>query len=212
MPSAVRACPDHECFEGDSCPVCGATGQFVTDGSRRRQLSKFISGALRHFPEDAGLELDRRGWTTVDSLVAAVEGKYDWADRETVDAVVATDPKGRFERDGERIRAAYGHSVDVDLESGDGPIPDRLYHGTAPRTLDSILAEGLRPMSRQQVHLSGAIETAREVGRRHADSPVVLAIDAAAMERDGHDITKRGTGTYTVDRVPPDYVTELDGE
>jgi len=62
--------------------------------------------------------------------------------------VIATDPKGRFERD-ERadetvIRAAYGHSVDVDMDATDGAVPDTLYHGTAPRNLDAILSEGLQ--------------------------------------------------------------------
>ena len=210
MTDAVRTCPDHGCFAGATCPRCGVAGERVVDGDRRRRLSKFVSGALRHFPEDAGLELDEAGWTPVQALVVAVESKYDWADRRTLDAVVSTDPKGRFERDGERIRAAYGHSVDVTLADTDEPVPDTLYHGTAPRNVASILADGLRPMSRKQVHLSGDVATAREVGARHADDPVVLVVDAAAMERDGHTVSGRGEATYTVDRVPAAYVSELD--
>ena len=206
MPDDVRRCEDHGFYEGGECPVCDTTGQFVVSGSRRRQLSKFVSGALRHFPDDAGLELDGAGWTPFLSLVAAVEGKYDWADERTLRAVVATDPKGRFERDGDRIRAAYGHSVDVALESGGDPVPDTLYHGTAPRSVESILAEGLKPMNRQQVHLSDSVADALDVGSRHADDPVVLEIDAAAMQADGHDVTRRGTATYTTDRVPSAYL------
>ncbi len=212
MPDAIRYCETDGYFEGDHCPACGASGRAVVGGSRRRQLSKFISGALRHFPDDAGLDLDRAGWTPLSSLVAAVERQYDWADREAVLGVVATDPKGRFERDGAgRVRAAYGHSVDVELESGDDPVPATLYHGTAPRNLDSILAEGLRPMGRQQVHLSAAVADAIEVGKRHADEPVVLAVDAEAMTADGHDIARRGEATFTTDRVPPRYVSRHDG-
>jgi putative RNA 2'-phosphotransferase len=192
MPEAIRYCGTDGFFEGDRCPTCGAAGRAVVGGSRRRQLSKFISGALRHFPDDAGIDLDGAGWTELASLVAAVEEQYDWADREAVLGVVTTDPKGRFERDGTgRVRAAYGHSVDVDLESGDDPVPATLYHGTAPRNLDSILAEGLRPMGRQQVHLSAAVADAIEVGKRHADEPVVLAVDAEAMTVDGHDGARR---------------------
>lgn len=135
MPDEVRACERHGFFEGASCPTCGATGRTVLGGSRRRQLSKFISGALRHFPEDADIELDGAGWTPLSSLVDAVKRKHDWADRETVLGIVATDPKGRFERDGDGIHAAYGHSVNVDLSGGEGPVPDTLYHGTAPRNI-----------------------------------------------------------------------------
>lgn len=206
MPADARTCKAHGFFEGDECPVCGAPGRFVLHGGRRRQLSKFVSGALRHFPGDAGIELDGAGWTPFPSLVAAVEGQYDWADRRALGAVVATDPKGRFERDGDRIRAAYGHSVDVSLESGDGPVPATLYHGTAPRNVDAICSAGLKPMNRQQVHLSGNVADAVEVGGRHADDPVVLEVDAAAMAAAGHDVTKRGAATYTTDRVPPRYI------
>lgn len=207
MPEPVAICPEHGPCEGTDCPVCERSLDPVLTGSRRRQLSKFLSGALRHFPEDAGIELDEAGWTEFDSLVAAVERKYDWADRRAVGAVVATDPKGRFERDGARIRAAYGHSVAVDLESGDTPVPATLYHGTAPRTLDSICAEGLKPMNRQQVHLSGTVEAAREVGSRHVDEPVILEVDASAMLADGEEITKRGVEVFTTDRVPPQYLS-----
>jgi len=209
----VRTCEAHGYFEGASCPVCGAVGRRVLDGNRRRRLSKFCSGALRHFPEDVGLTLDDAGWVAVSELVAAVERKYDWAGREAVAAVVATDPKGRFERsavgtgDEGRVRAAYGHSVAVNLADTDDPVPDTLYHGTAPRNVDSIRESGLQPMDRQQVHLSGDVETAREVGRRHADDPVVFAVDAAGLQADGQRITRRGEGVYTTDAVPPAYLT-----
>ena len=185
-----------------------------------------MSGALRHFPDDVGLELDDRGWTASDDLVAAVERKYEWASPDHVVAVIATDPKGRFERtdaetgidgsggdpvDGGRVRAAYGHSVDVDLEPTDAPVPDELYHGTAPANVDSILEEGLRPMARQQVHLSGSRDAARRVGRRHASDPALIVVDAAGMLADGRRITKRGRETYTTDTVPPAYLS-VDGE
>ncbi|MFC6757240.1 MULTISPECIES: RNA 2'-phosphotransferase [Haloarcula] len=215
MPADVRRCDDHGFFEGDSCPHCEADGEHVVDGDRRRQLSKFVSGALRHFPDDAGLDLDGNGWTALPDLVDAVESKYNWPDRETVDAVVVTDPKGRFERDpggdSDRIRAAYGHSVDVTIEADGGPVPDTLYHGTAPRNVAAIAEEGLRPMNRQRVHLSASVETATEVGSRHADDPVLLEVDAAAMEADGLEIAKRGEATYTTDRVPPAYLSTRNG-
>jgi len=209
MPAPIRRCPDHGYHEGD-CPVCSTAGEHVLNGARRKRLSKFCSGALRHFPDDAGIDLDGAGWTDWDALVAAVEAKYDWASADDVAAVVATDPKGRFERD-ERggaslIRAAYGHSVEVDLNAGSTPVPDTLYHGTAPRNVDAIQSEGLRPMGRQQVHLSESVDAAREVGARHDDDPVVFAVDTTTMAADGRRIVKRGRATYTTDRVPPNYL------
>jgi putative RNA 2'-phosphotransferase len=169
-----------------------------------------MSGALRHFPGDAGLSLDDRGWTEYETLVDAVTGKYPWATPEHVEAVIATDSKGRFERRGEQVRAAYGHSVDVKLESTETKLPNRLYHGTAPRNLDAIAEEGLKSMGRQQVHLSKTPAEARDVGERHTDEPVLLVIDARSMEQVGFEIDERGVETYTVDYVPPEYIAQVD--
>ncbi|AEH36495.1 RNA 2'-phosphotransferase [Halopiger xanaduensis] len=218
MTAPIRTCPTHGPFSadgGDDCPACGERGSELLSSERRHRLSKFMSGALRHFPSDAGIDLDERGWAAYEDLVAAVERKYDWADERHVAEVIATDPKGRFERtsgnDGERnrVRAAYGHSVDVDLEPTAAPVPDELYHGTAPENLEPIREEGLKPMSRQQVHLSESREAARQVGQRHAADPVVLVVDAAAMLADGHRITKRGEETYTTDAVPPAHLERV---
>ena len=230
MTDPVYRCPEHgyvtgveSSEEGDTapCPECEAEAERVLSGERRRRLSKFASGALRHFPADAGLELDEQGWADYDDLVAAVTAKYDRAAPEHVAAVVETDPKGRFERNGARsdpderaatpraggrIRATYGHSVDVRLESETGDVPDRLFHGTAPENVKAILREGLKPMERQEVHLSATPETAREVGRRHATDPILFEIDAAVMVADGHRISERGPETYAADAVPPEYL------
>lgn len=210
--AAVRSCPDHGYFEGGECPVCGAAGRAVLEADRRRRLSKFASGALRHFPGDVGLSLDDRGWTDYDAFVASVTRRYGWAEPEQVEATIATDPKGRFERLDGRVRAAYGHSVDVELDAPETAVPDRLYHGTVPESVGPIREEGLKPMSRQRVHLSGTVEEAREVGRRHAADPVVLVVDAAAMAADGRRIVRRGEGVYTTNRVPPEYLRLLDAE
>lgn len=210
--SEVRRCDDHGFHGGQRCPVCGAVGDPILDADRRRRLSKFLSGALRHFPGDVGIALDEQGWTDREALIAAVRRRYGWADETALAAVVATDPKGRFEVDSGRIRAAYGHSEPVDLEPTDAPIPDVLHHGTAPDAVPSILEEGLRPMSRQLVHLSGSIEDALDVGARHAAEPVLLEIDAAAMLADGHRITKRGSSVFTAEAVPPAYLTVVNSQ
>lgn len=222
--TGVRRCPAHGFVTGEPCPRCGGETEPVLSAERRTRLSKFLSGALRHFPADAGLSLDRAGWTDWDGLVGAAERQYGWATPEHVRAVVETDPKGRFERGGDRVRAAYGHSVEVDLDASaagggaddadppatDADHPATLYHGTAPRTLDAILTEGLKPMGRQAVHLSPGVAEAREVGARHADDPVVLVVDAAGLRDAGHAVRRRGQVTYTVDRVPPEYLSVAD--
>ena len=207
--SDIFHCETHGYFDATECPSCGATGTEILDSATRTRISKFLSGALRHFPDDAGLDLDAAGWTAIDSVVDRVGDKYG-VDREAVIGIIRTDPKGRFEVDRDRVRAAYGHSVAVDLDAGGTPVPDTLYHGTSPDALDSITREGLKPMSRQSVHLSDSVADAEAVGSRHAADPVILKIDAGAMRADDHTITKRGRAVYTTDRVPPEYIAQID--
>lgn len=202
----IRLCPEHGYFasdEADSCD-CGREGSAILSEQRRVRLSEFVSGALRHFPDDAGLTLDENGWTDYDALVDAVVSRYGWARPEHVDAVLATDPKGRFESDAGRVRAAYGHSVDVALDGEDdteNEVPDTLYHGTARRNVSAIKKEGVVPKGRQEVYLSRTIEEARDVGARHGD-PVVFEVDAENL-----DVERRGDTVYAVDDVPPEYLS-----
>lgn len=207
--SGVYYCENHGYLTTDSCPHCGKSTRSLLSEDRRRQLSKFLSGALRHFPDDVGIELDAAGWTEQSTLFERTQQRYD-VNHDAILGIIHTDPKGRFEVDDDRIRAAYGHSVAVDLESGGTPVPDTLYHATAPNALASIREEGLKPMSRQYVHLSDDAEQAQTVGRRHAANPTMLVVDAAAMLADDHTITKRGNTVYTTSRVPPSYLTERD--
>lgn len=171
---------------------------------RRTRLSKLASGALRHFPEDLGLTMDDGGWVDLGALAEAVRHRHGWATREVLEAVLACDPRGRFERDGERVRATYGHSVDVDPGPGETEgLPDRLYHATAPRNLEAIRQEGLRPMGRNEVHLGSDPGEALEVGRRHASDPVLLVVDVEAVQEAGLQVRRRAPTVFTCPRVPP---------
>lgn len=215
MTDPVGRCPVHGFREGERCD-CGRGTDRVLGGEPRERLS----GLLRHFPDEYGVELDAAGWAKHGAVERVAADRYPWADADRVAAVAATDPKGRFETRDDEIRAAYGHSVDVDLDAGTGAdaagpadgddVPGRLYHGTAPGAVEAILEEGLRPMGRRAVHLSPDVETAREVGRRHADEAAVLAVDAARMLADGRRVSRRGPETYTADRVPPAYLERVE--
>lgn len=206
--SAIRSCDEHGFFTTEECPICEALGTHILSSERRIRLSKFMSGAFRHFPDNAGLELDEQGWAAYGALIESVLNQYSWSRPKQIAGIIATDPKGRYERDGEYVRATYGHSVDVDLEAIDTSVPAQLYHGTAPSNRTAIYREGLKPMSPQAVHLSETKAEAQNVGQRHAAEPLVLAVDSHGMLKDGHRITKRGHGIYTTGTVPPEYITK----
>ena len=103
------------------------------------------------------------------------------------------------------IRANQGHSVDVDLGLEPELPPKYLYHGTAPRFLDSILTSGLKPRERQHVHLSSDVKTTVRVGQRHG-KPVILVIKAGKMNADGYSFFLSANGVWLTEHVPLKYL------
>ncbi|MDX1946043.1 MAG: RNA 2'-phosphotransferase [Pirellulaceae bacterium] len=171
------------------------------------KTSKFLSLVLRHKPEEIGLTLDEQGWADVDELIRLVNQSGRSLSRALVEQMVADNDKKRFafSDDGRRIRANQGHSVEVDLALPPAVPPERLFHGTATRFLDSILATGLHAGNRQQVHLSRDQETAVKVGSRHG-RPVVLVVRARDMHRAGHAFYLSKNSVWLTDRVPPEFL------
>lgn len=173
-----------------------------------KEISKLMSLVLRHDPGRLGLTLDSNGWTAIDPLVKRIRGAgFPDFDRATLDAVVQSNDKKRFtiSEDGQSIRAAQGHSVQIDLGLQPSRPPALLYHGTAVANLPSIKNQGLIPGTRQHVHLSMDRDTAVKVGGRHG-SPVVLTVDAAAMFDSGIAFFQAENGVWLTDVVPAEYV------
>jgi putative RNA 2'-phosphotransferase len=178
------------------------------DGDVAEHLGKLLALVLRHRPGVAGVTLDPAGWVDVDELVTGLRRTGRRITADDVRRAVDADSKGRYELVAGRIRAAQGHSVEVEL--GLPPVlpPDVLYHGTVERNVASILAAGLRPGSRQSVHLSADVATARVVGRRRGE-PVVLVVDAAGAHAAGHEFRRASNGVWLTDAVPPRYLRRL---
>lgn len=142
-------------------------------------LSKTLAYWLRHAPEEAGLTMDRAGYVPVTQLVEALrEHRWSSMDRERLVRMIDDPEVERFERRGRKVRAVYGHSVDVEGEYPEIDPDFPLFHGTSRDAWPTIRTQGLQPMSRQYVHLSRAVEEARRVGGRHDDRPVILRVQA----------------------------------
>lgn len=173
------------------------------------RLSKSISRVLRHRPDAAGVTLDTHGWCDVDELLEGLAKNGMPTTRETLEQVVRDEDKGRYVLEGNRIRAAQGHTVE-----GVQPVlrakkpPSRLFHGTVQNNMPGIERKGLLPMHRHHVHLSIDEDTTRAVGGRRG-TPVVLEVDAAAMERAGHKFYVADNGVWLTDAVPRRYLQRL---
>ena len=174
---------------------------------RRRSVtvSKFLAKHLRHQPEAIGLVLDEAGWARVDDVLAASARAGFPITRGELDAAVFAPGKRRYVYDagGERVRAAQGHSVEVELGYEPATPPVVLFHGTHPRAIEAILRDGLLPMGRRHVHLSADVETAVQVGARRG-RPIVLEVDAAALHAAGHPFDLADNGVWLTDAVPPE--------
>jgi putative RNA 2'-phosphotransferase len=183
----------------------------MADQRRLIKLAKFLALILRHQPERFALELDDEGWASLAEVMEIVRGlpNFRWATRADVMAVVGEgtgDDKRRFQVEGNRIRACYGHSFARPIVYEPCTPPPLLYHGTSPETLEAIRREGLKPMERQYVHLSPDQGTAVRVGSRHASRPIILTVRAAEAYAAGIAFYQADEAVYLAGCIPVEYV------
>lgn len=167
---------------------------------RRRRISRTLAYLLRHNRE---LPMDEYGWARLADVVqmlAVSESRLRVSMDELIRVSLAVDEL-RFDVRNTMIRARYGHSRSV-LTDHEPSNPDgALYHSTAMSSLQAVLerGEGLRPMSRQWVHMTTDRDTAIRVGRRHGPSVLLALEDASA-----HGLVCRFAGgtTWLIEQVP----------
>ena len=174
------------------------------------KISKYLSKHLRHQPERLGLRLEAGAWVEVEDLLAACRRNNFPISLNELNEVVEENDKRRFSFDdtGTKIRANQGHSVDVDLQLKPSAPPSVLFHGTNVKSVSVILKHGLLKMARHHVHLSTDEKTARMVGARRG-KPVIFAIDAAAMRKEGYEFFVSANGVWLVETVPPKFLRIL---
>lgn len=173
------------------------------------RLSKTISHALRHKPEEYGLTLDAAGWVEVEDLLNALrQRKKAWSDAglEDILTIMAESEKQRFELRNGKIRAFYGHSTAEKVEKEAVTPPDVLYHGTNAQAAAAIRKDGLRSMKRQYVHLSTDEKTARIVALRRTNQPVILRIDAHQAHARGIHFYRGNEDIWLSDPIPPEWI------
>jgi putative RNA 2'-phosphotransferase len=201
----IKKCQNHGFFRGETC-ACGEAGTLMLNDEQTERLGRFISGALRHFPDDLGLAMNQHGWVDVDVLVDAMRTRYKWSNRDKLFSMIESDEKGRYEIKGNKIRARYGHSVDVDLDYDENTLPE-LYYGASREEVDILLEKGIRPVKQRYVHLSTSVDKAREVAKIHTEDPVLLVINAEEAHNDGVMMLSATENIVLADEIPPEYLS-----
>lgn len=176
------------------------------------QLSKTISFILRHQPVLFELELDDEGWVGVNDLLDAIrreQPRFHSITQTDVERIIGESDKRRYEiRDGQ-IRALYGHSIPNKLKKTPATPPPTLFHGTTDQVISLIMQDGLKPMSRQYVHLSVDVETARLVARRKPGKVILLKVAAEQAHQAGIKFYEGNEAVWLADFVPVIYLQSV---
>ncbi len=163
--------------------------------------SKLLSYLLRH---DADYSFSKpEGWRAVSDLV-----RNHGFTREELKNIVESDSKGRYEFDltSNMIRALQGHSIPgIEPDLIESVPPSVLYHGTSSRFLGSILKNGILKCTRNHVHLSSDIDTARKVGIRHGGEVIILKINTGEMVKSGIKFLKSKNGVWLCQDIEPRF-------
>ena len=173
------------------------------------KLSKTISHALRHEPWHYELELDDEGWVSITQLLESLRVESEsWSAISVSDIkeMIRTSSKRRHEIRDDCIRAIYGHSIPNNLKRIAATPPKILFHGTSPSVVGVIETEGLKPMNRQNVHLSIDEPTAIEVGKRKSKEPVLLRVRSLEAFENGVSFYEGNERVWLADEVPPQFI------
>lgn len=204
MWSSISNCNRIEKVETDS--VAGnqninefCSGYYPENHFTMNNKSRQLAYLLRH---DDSYHLEAGGWREIDDLIANHQFSHS-----EICAIVAADTKGRYEINADltKVRALYGHSVKVDLMLQSSEPPKILFHGSAMKYIESIHQNGLKPKSRQFVHLTEDRDLAIKTGSRHGE-PVLLTIDSIAMYNNGYEFFRINNGLWLTKEVPVNYI------
>ncbi len=207
--SELRFC--HGPYRGKECPVCGSKGRILMNDREVNEVSRVMAGILRHFPERYGLRMDEHGYVKIKDLVAAIKRKenYLWLTDEHITALVQTDPRSRYQVNGDMVRAVYGHTINVDLSDlPSDNIPEKLYFQTSKDEESLVREAGIMPADKSWVHLSGSFRKAYLSGLYHIDDPYALEIDARSMMQDGYMVYRANSEIYITKEVPSKYIKD----
>jgi putative RNA 2'-phosphotransferase len=211
----LKECAQHGYFRAEECPICGQPGRFLMNDRELDHLGRVMTGVLRHFPEKYGLAVDEHAWIELPKLVQAINSRhrgYHWLRVHHLVAIAESDPKGRYEVKDDRIRATYGHTLDVALDLPTENVPDLLFFPVTPDEAAIVLEVGLKPSDRKRVHLSRTAQDAHAAGSVRTPEPVILEVDAAKARADGLVIMQAGKTVFLVDQVPSSYLKKFEGQ
>ena len=209
----IRECEEHGYFRDEWCPYCGEEGKFIMSDYEVEKIGRTLAAILRH--GKFGLEMDAQGNVSLRDVMAKIRERnprMNWLRSRHIEALVDTDPKGRYVISGGKIRATYGHTIPLDIRLDCENIPDELFYPATQEEAELILESGIFPSDRAMVHLSLTYRDALRAGSVRTEDPVILVIDTGVCMELGSDIGRAARTVYLCKSVPADAIDIADPE
>jgi putative RNA 2'-phosphotransferase len=149
-------------------------------------LSRMLAYLLGRRPDEFGLVLEAGGWAPVKQLLQALHEEQGFArvrreDLERLAALISPPP---LEISGERVRSLAPRSPELRRDL-DAPPPSLLYLAIPPKIHALVWEGGLKPVGSREIVLARRPEMALRLGRRRANDPILVTIQATAAARAG---------------------------
>ena len=209
----IRECEEHGYFRDEHCPICGEEGKFIMSDYEVEKIGRTLAAILRH--GKFGLEMDSSGNMDLRDVVSKIRERnprMNWLRSRQIEALVETDPKGRYVISGGKIRATYGHTIPLDIKLDCENIPDELFYPATGEEAEITLESGIFPADRAMVHLSRTYRDAFRAGSVRTDDPLVLVIDTGVCMELGSEIGRAAKTVYLCRSVPSDAIDLADPE
>ena len=209
----IRECEEHGYFRNERCPYCGEEGKFIMSDYEVEKIGRTLAAILRH--GKFGLDMDAQGNVSLKDVMAKIRERnprMNWLRARHIEALVETDPKGRYVISNGKIRATYGHTIPLDIRLDCEDIPDELFYPATPEEAEIILESGIFPSDRAMVHLSRGYRDAVRAGSVRTEDPVILVIDTGVCMELGSDIGRAAKTVYLCRSVPADAIDIADPE
>jgi len=205
----------HGYFKGSNCPISNEEGKFIMSDRESDKLGRILALVLRHAPEKFSVEMDINGWVDVSSLCDGIKAQrrdFHWLKPWHFEAVATTEEKGRYEVQGERMRATYGHSIEIEIDLPTDDIPEVLFYPVDKEEVDDIIKLGIKGGDRRHIHLSKSIAKAFEAGSVRINSPSIVEVDAIRAIADGVEIFRAGKLVFLTEEIPPQYLYKVSND
>lgn len=169
------------------------------------RITRSLAYMLRHQPEEFDLEVDEHGFAELEDVVRALNERLGEAvEEDDVRDAVGGGDRQRYEIVGSRIRALYGHSIEV-LPGEPAAPPAELFVGVSSADADRARRHGLRAGRRRFLHLALSPEDAIESGRRVAHDYVVITVRAGDAWEEGINFYDRRS-LFLSDPIPTEFL------